>query len=155
MLLTSFFPYFSPATSPSYYSIASFRSSSSSFQPSEWKHPSQSCPWVATSVSHRSHLCPQSLRSHWDGSSSASLLLLLIVQSLSCVQLFGTPWTAAACLSSLTLSLWACSNSCPLSRWCHPTISSSVTPSPPAFNLSQHQCLFLKTLLCSILTCIF
>ena len=22
----------------------------------------------------------------------------------------------------------ACSNSCPLSRWCHPTISSSVTP---------------------------
>ena len=23
----------------------------------------------------------------------------------------------------------ACSNSCPLSQWCHPTISSSVTPS--------------------------
>ena len=23
---------------------------------------------------------------------------------------------------------WACSNSCPLSRWCHPTISSSVVP---------------------------
>jgi len=23
-------------------------------------------------------------------------------------------------------SFWACSNSCPLSRWCHPTISSSV-----------------------------
>ena len=23
---------------------------------------------------------------------------------------------------------WACSNSCPLSRWCHPTISSSVDP---------------------------
>ena len=36
----------------------------------------------------------------------------------------------------------ACSNLCPLSWWCHPTISSSVTPSPPAFNLSQHQCLF-------------
>ena len=30
-------------------------------------------------------------------------------------------------------------NSCPLSRWCHPSISSS---SPPAFNLSQHQVLF-------------
>ena len=28
-----------------------------------------------------------------------------------------------------------CSNSCPLSRWCHPTISSSVTPSPPVLNL--------------------
>ena len=34
------------------------------------------------------------------------------------------------------------SNSCPLSRWCHPIISSSVSPSPPAFNLSQHQGLF-------------
>ena len=33
----------------------------------------------------------------------------------------------------------AYSNSCPLSRWCHPTISSSVIPSPPAFSLSQHQ----------------
>ena len=34
------------------------------------------------------------------------------------------------------------SNSCPLSHWCHPTISSSVIPSPPAFNLSQHQGFF-------------
>ena len=33
------------------------------------------------------------------------------------------------------------SNSCPLSQWCHPTISLS-SPSPPAFNLSQHQGLF-------------
>ena len=31
------------------------------------------------------------------------------------------------------------SNSCPLSQWCHPTISSSVDPFPPTFNLSQHQ----------------
>ena len=40
------------------------------------------------------------------------------------------------------LSPRACSNSCPLSWWCHPTISSPVTPSPPAFNLSQHWGLF-------------
>ena len=33
----------------------------------------------------------------------------------------------------------ACSNSCPLSWWCHPTILSSVAPFPPAFNLAQHQ----------------
>ena len=33
------------------------------------------------------------------------------------------------------------SNSCPLSRWCHPTISSSVTLLS-ALNLSQHQGLF-------------
>ena len=35
----------------------------------------------------------------------------------------------------------ACSNSCPLSQWCHPIISS-LSPSPPAFNLSQHEGLF-------------
>ena len=36
----------------------------------------------------------------------------------------------------------ACSNSYPLSWWCHPNILSSVDPSPPAFNFSQHQSLF-------------
>ena len=36
-----------------------------------------------------------------------------------------------------------CSNTCLSSWWCHPTISSSVIPSPPPFNLSQHQSLFL------------
>ena len=30
-------------------------------------------------------------------------------------------------------------NPCPLSQWYHPTISSSVVPSPPALNLSQPQ----------------
>ena len=33
-------------------------------------------------------------------------------------------------------------NSCASSRWCHPAISSSVSPSPPAPNPSQHQGLF-------------
>ena len=34
------------------------------------------------------------------------------------------------------------SNSCLLSWWCHPTISYSVIPSHPAFNLFQHQGFF-------------
>ena len=38
-----------------------------------------------------------------------------------------------------SLSPGVCSNSCPLSRWCHPTILSSVSPCPSALNLSQHQ----------------
>ena len=42
----------------------------------------------------------------------------------------------------LTIS-WSCSNSCPLSWWCYPTISSSVTPSLPA-RLSQHQCICVQ-----------
>ena len=36
----------------------------------------------------------------------------------------------------------ACSNSCPKSQWWHQSISSSVSLSPPTFNLSQHQGLF-------------
>ena len=36
------------------------------------------------------------------------------------------------------LSLWDCPNSCPLSKWCHPTISSSVIPSL-VLNIFQHQ----------------
>ena len=31
-------------------------------------------------------------------------------------------------LLCLLLSPWVCSDSCPLSQWCHPTISSCVTP---------------------------
>ena len=40
-----------------------------------------------------------------------------------------------------SLSPEVCSNSCPLSRWCHPTISSSVTPFSTR-PLSQHPGLF-------------
>ena len=36
----------------------------------------------------------------------------------------------------------ASSNSCPLCRECHPTISSLLSPSPLTFNLAQHQGLF-------------
>jgi len=35
-----------------------------------------------------------------------------------------------------------CSDSCPLSQWCHPAVSSSIIPSPPALSLSQNQSLF-------------
>ena len=48
------------------------------------------------------------------------------VQLLSCVWLFATPWTATCQASLSTPGVY--SNSCPLSEWCHPTISSSVVP---------------------------
>ena len=38
-----------------------------------------------------------------------------------------------------TLSPRACSNSCSSGWWYHPTISSSVAPSPSAFSLSHHE----------------
>ena len=58
-------------------------------------------------------------------------LLLIVVQSLSHVRPFVTPWTAARLpyrLPCQSPSPRACSNSCPLSRGWHPTISSSVVP---------------------------
>ena len=39
--------------------------------------------------------------------------------------LFMTPWTAA---HQASLFPRVCSNSCPLSEWCHPTFSSSAAP---------------------------
>ena len=69
--------------------------------------------------------------SYWD-------LLLLFSRSVVSDSLrpHGLQHTRPPCPSP---SPRACSNSCPLSRGCHPTISS---PSPPAFSLSQHQGLF-------------
>ena len=51
-----------------------------------------------------------------------------VVQSLSCVLLFVTPELQHARLPWPSPTPGACSNSCPLSRWCHPTISSSAVP---------------------------
>ena len=67
------------------------------------------------------------------------------VQPLSCVQLFVTLWTAArqaslsftisqSLLKTMSTELVMPSNLA--------SILSSVTPSPPALNLSQHQGLF-------------
>ena len=51
-----------------------------------------------------------------------------LVQLLSSVRLFAAPWTAA-CQASLSITnSRACSNSCSLSEWFHPAISSSVVP---------------------------
>ena len=40
----------------------------------------------------------------------------------------ATPWIAARQASLYITNSWSLLNSCPLSRWCHPTISSSVVP---------------------------
>ena len=60
---------------------------------------------------------------------------LIIVQLLSCVCLFVTPWTAARQASlSFTISQ---------SLLKLMSIDDAIQPShPPAFNLSQHQALF-------------
>ena len=55
----------------------------------------------------------------------------VVVQLLSCVWLSVAPWTAAHQASpSFTIfqavTVWVCSDSWPLSQWCHPAISSSA-----------------------------
>ena len=51
-----------------------------------------------------------------------------LVQSLSCVQLFATYGLQHARLPGPSQTARVCSNSCPSSWWCHPTISSSAVP---------------------------
>ena len=47
----------------------------------------------------------------------------LVTKSCPTLQPHGLQHTRLPCPSP---SPWVCSNSCPLSQWCHPTISSSV-----------------------------
>ena len=57
-----------------------------------------------------------------------NVFLMSSVQMLNHVQLFATSWTAA-CQASLSFTIsQSLLNSCSLSWWCHPTISSSVVP---------------------------
>ena len=55
------------------------------------------------------------------------LHFVVAVYSLSAIQLFVIPWKRAKLPCRLP-SPGVCSNSCPLSQWCHPTISFSVIP---------------------------
>ena len=73
------------------------------------------------------------------GHLSEFFLQFSSAHSLSHVRLFGLQHTKLPCPSPTP---GACSNSCPLSQWCHPTICPLSSPSPPAFSLSQHQGLF-------------
>ena len=60
-------------------------------------------------------------------------------QLISHIRLFATPWTACwrglqqARLPCPSPSPRVCSNSCPLTPWYHPTISSSVVPFSSCF----------------------
>ena len=55
-------------------------------------------------------------------------MLIVVVQSLSHVWLFATHGLQHASLPCSSLFPRVCSNSCPSSWWCHPTISSFVVP---------------------------
>ena len=69
-------------------------------------------------------VCQASLSMGFSRQEYSSLLFSCSVMSNS-LPPHGLQHTRLSCLS---LSPRVCSNSCPLSRWYHPTISSSVTP---------------------------
>ena len=50
------------------------------------------------------------------------------VQSLSCVQLFATPWIVAHQASLSITNSWSLLKLMSIDQWCHPAISSSVVP---------------------------
>ena len=75
-------------------------------------------PSVKLTYSVTCHFCPSETYSTCFSS----------VQSLSRVQFFVTPWTAARQATCPSSTPGVYSNSCPLSWWYHPTISSSVVP---------------------------
>jgi len=86
--------------------------------------------------------------------NSAFPLINIIVRNKSLLLAF-----LSFCRSVLSNSLWphelqharlpcpslsprVCSKSCLLSWWCHPPSHPLLSPSPPSFNLSQHQGFF-------------
>ena len=123
-----------------------------------WCSPGSTCQWPCcmdgpgsplgigrTGSGHRYRLRGREERPHMETSSqstlrhvSAALTTHLLLFSLSVLQHMDCS-NEAPCPSP---SPGVCPNSWPLSRWCHPTISSSVIPFSCVFNLSQHQNLF-------------
>ena len=81
------------------------------------------------------------LKSSFFPKTGYMLLKMILVWSVSwftlqfshnCVRLFAAHGLQHARLPCPSWTLRACSNSCPLSWWCHPTISSSVIPFLPS-----------------------
>ena len=76
------------------------------------------CQWTSGLLPCSSY-CKQCWNEHW---GSVQFICSVVSDSL---WPHGLHQARLPCLSPTP---GACSNSCPLSRWCHPTISSSVIP---------------------------
>ena len=92
----------------------------------QWKHPFPTIQEITLHIHVTKWSIPKSDWLHSLQLKMERLYHISSVQLLSHVRLFATPWTAARQASlSITNSQSLLS---PLSRWCHPTISSSVIP---------------------------
>ena len=102
-----------------------------------WQHtpvflPGES-PWTEEPGRLQS-IGSQSVRCEWATKNSTFYLLMLVFflyLSFNCLVVSDSLWPHGlqhARLPCPSPSPRACSNSCPLSQWCHPAISSSVVP---------------------------
>ena len=91
-------------------------------------HPQATHPWVQKCPSPHLKMKSPALSLSGDPLVILSGWRNCKYWSLSRVQLLGTPWSTAHQASLCSTFPRVCLNSCPLSQWCHPTISSSVTP---------------------------
>ena len=93
------------------------------------RHCQKTKEWAVTQFLEISNPSSKSPTLHQNGWNKPNLPLISIwnsIQSLSHVQLFVTPWIAAHQASLSITNFQSCSNWSPPSRWCDPTISSSV-----------------------------
>ena len=67
------------------------------------------------------------------------LVIIVVVQTLSHVRLFATPWTAPCQAPCLSPSPGVCSNLCSLSQWCHQPSYPLSLLSPPVLSIFKHQ----------------
>ena len=109
-------------------------------------------------LSLKAHRMPERCLTHWcsekvncqpyiTGLSSLDIVLIFVVVRCSVTQSYPTlcnpvDWSKPGVPVVHHLPIWALSssNSCPLSQWCHPTISSSVAPlssCPQSFPASE------------------
>ena len=98
-----------------------------------WWHLLWKLVRMTSLVTPEHHYC-SGFKHNWYGSFfekisfTISSFVLSSLHLFSHAQLFAAPWTAACQAPCLSPTPRVYSNSCPLSRWCHPTISSSVIP---------------------------
>ena len=72
---------------------------------------------------------------------NSEIKTVMVFQLPSCVWLCNPHGVQHTRLPCPSLSPGVCSNSCPSCRWYHSLSHPLSSPSPPALNLSQHQCL--------------
>jgi len=85
------------------------------------------------------HSIQSTLYTHTHTHTHISLSIALLLFNHSVLSNSVRPHVQHARVPCPSPTPGVCSNSCPLSWWCHPTISSSVVPVSTCLQLSQHQ----------------